>query len=265
MIADDPQALQLYVDGNCYSNPGGAGAYACVARFPEALNRPDEQVFEESFLETTNQRMELSACIRAFEYAAEHAGELGVGRVIIFTDSQYVYDCHRLAAAWRGGGWKNRDGRPIENVDLWRRFLAVRQKIRLRVDIQWRKGKTTPILKQVDRAAKAAGKNPRRRDFGFRGGKIARSMAPAGSASMYPADGGEATIRVYRTELIGKTANKISFTLLDESTGIYARKFFAYASPPIAGELHRQHCYRVRFNSNPRHPQIEELTGETPA
>lgn len=204
------------------------------------------------------------ACIRAFEYAAEHAGELGAQRVIVFTDSQYVYDCHRLAAAWRGNGWQNRDGRPIENVDLWRRFLAVRQGVRVRVDIRWKKGKTSPILKEVDRAAKAAGKNPRRRDFGFRSGKIARSMAPAGSASLYPADGGEATIRVYRTALIGKTSNKIFFDLLDKSTGAYIGKFVAYAPPAIAGELHRQHSYRVRFNANPRHPRIEELAGEAP-
>lgn len=181
MIADDPHALQLYIGGNCYGNPGGAGAYACVARFPEELNRPDELVFDASFHETTNQRMELSACIRAFEYAAEHSGELGAQRVIVFTDSRYVCECHPLAAAWRGNGWKNRNGRPIENVDLWRRFLAVRQKVRVRVDIHWKRGKTSPILNEVDRAAKAAGKNPRRPDFGFRTGKIARSMAPADS------------------------------------------------------------------------------------
>jgi hypothetical protein len=48
-------------------------------------------------------------------------------------------------------------------------------------------------------------------------------MAPAGSASLYPADGGEATIRVYRTALIGKTANKIFFDLLDERTGMLRR------------------------------------------
>lgn len=124
--------------------------------------------------------------------------------------------------------------------------------------------KTSPILKEVDRAAKTAGKNPRRRDLGFRTGKIARSMALVGSASLYPADGGKATIRVYRTALIGKTANKNFFDLLDESTGTYTRKFFAYAPPAIAGELHRQHSYRVSFNANPRHPRIKELAGEAP-
>jgi hypothetical protein len=121
------------------------------------------------------------------------------------------------------------------------------------------------ILWRPAGAAKAAGKNPRRRDFGFRTGKIARSKALAGSASLYPAGGGEATIRIYRTALIGKTANKIFFDLLDESTGTYSEKFFAYAPPAIAGELHRQHSYRVRFNANPRHPRIEELAGEAPA
>ena len=66
-MSDDPHALKLYIDGNCYQNPGGAGAIACVAHFPEDWNRPDEIIFNEGFHETTNNRMELSACIRALE------------------------------------------------------------------------------------------------------------------------------------------------------------------------------------------------------
>lgn len=78
-------------------------------------------------------------------------------------------------------------------------------------------------------AGKAAGKNPRRRDFGFRTGKIARPMAPADSASLYPADGGEAMLhRRSPGNCTGNTATESD------------------------------------FNANPRHTRIEELTGETP-
>ena len=48
-MSDDPHALKLYTDGNCYKNPGGAGAIACVAKFPESWNRDDEVIFKEGF------------------------------------------------------------------------------------------------------------------------------------------------------------------------------------------------------------------------
>jgi ribonuclease HI len=100
-MLDDPRALKLYIDGNCYGNPGGAGAIAGVAHFPDDWNREDELVFEEGFYETTNNRMELCACIRAFEYVVEKGTELGVERVLIVTDSLYVSENHRRAVTWR--------------------------------------------------------------------------------------------------------------------------------------------------------------------
>ena len=66
-MSDDPHALKLYIDGNCYKNPGGAGAIACVAKFPESWNRDDEIIFSKGFHETSNNRMELQACIKAYE------------------------------------------------------------------------------------------------------------------------------------------------------------------------------------------------------
>jgi hypothetical protein len=42
------------------------------------------------------------------------------------------------------------------------------------------------------------------------------------------------------------------------------QKCHAYACADIAAQLHRQHCYRVRFNRDPRHPMVEELIEELP-
>jgi hypothetical protein len=134
----------------------------------------------------------------------------------------------------------------------------------LRTDIAWTKGKKSPILKAVDREAKLAGKNPRKQDFGFRSGKVGRSKISGGSPSMYEAHGQEATIRVYRSMLIGKTDHKIIFDLFSDDAGLFGQKCFAYAVLSIAAKLHRQHCYRVKFNDDPRHPQIVELLQEVP-
>ena len=235
-----------------------------MAQYPDHWNRLDELLFEDGFHETTNQRMELSACIRAFEYLTEHGEALGVERVFIVTDSLYLYDNWQRAVAWRRNGWKNSHGRPIENSDLWRRFLSVRKQVRLRTDIEWQKGKKSPIRKTVDRAAKAAGKDPRRDDYGFRGGKIARSFARSGSASMYPARSQLAMIRVYRSALLRKSGHKITFDVFNDDQGVSVYKHFAYAEAAVANQLHRQHCYEVRFNSNPQFPQIEEILKEQP-
>lgn len=72
----DPRALKLYVDGSALKNPGGPGGLAGIVEFHEEMNRENEVIFEEGYLATTNNRME-------------------------------IYK------------WKNLDGRPVENPDLW--------------------------------------------------------------------------------------------------------------------------------------------------
>jgi hypothetical protein len=189
-------------------------------------------------------------------------GRVGVERVQIVTDSMYVYDNHKRAATWRSNKWLSADGRPLENSDLWKRFLSVRLNVRIRTEIIWQKGKKSPTLKMVDRTAKAAGKAPRKYDRGYRGGKVARSKVTGGSPLLYPAKGQEAVIRIYRSGLIRKTGHKLTFDLYDETSTSFVQKCTAYAEANIAGELQRQHCYRVRFNDHPKHPLIEEILGE---
>jgi ribonuclease HI len=261
-MSDDPHALKLYTDGSCYNNPGGAGAIACVAQFPEAWNRDDEIVFDEGFYETSNNRMELQACIKAYQYVADQGIALRVQRVLIVTDSLYITNNSKRAAAWRANKWCNASGRPIENSDLWKRFLSVQAKLRVRTEIVWKKGKKSPTLKMVDRAAKEAGKSPQNVDRGFRGGKVARSKVVGGSASLYAPRGQDEMIRIYRTGLIRKSGHKITFDLYDEPSASYLRKSFAYTDANLASELHRQNCYRVSFNNDPKYPIILRIVEE---
>ena len=206
--------------------------------------------------------MELSACIRALEYVAEKGKELGVERVLIVTDSKYVHDNHKRPATRRSNKWMNHAGVPIENPDLWKQFLTVLKNVKIRTEIIWKKGKKSPTLKMVDRAAKDAGKTPRKFDRGFRLGKVARSKVAKGSASMYVARGGTETIRIYRSGIIGKKSHKITFDRYDENAARYAEKCYAYAEIDMVSRLHRQHCYRVKFNNVPKHPMIEEVIEE---
>ena len=257
----DPNALKIYVDGSALKNPGGPGGIAGIAEFPENLNRDNEVIFEEGYIETTNNRMELRACIRAFEYARQFA--LRCQRIIVISDSQYLSDNHRRAPYWKKNGWKNADGKPVENADLWNELLLLRPKVRTSTEIQWVKGKSAPILKEVDRRAKAAANQPTNVDRGFRGGKVARSKTPGRSAStLFAACGQELVINVYRKKLVGKTEDKIYFDLFSEIKGEFTAKHHAFTTAEIAHELHRSHRYRVRFNDSPKHPIIESVLEE---
>lgn len=251
----DPHALKLYVDGSALENPGGPGGAAGIVEFPEHLSRGNEVIFEEGYVETTNNRMELRACIGALEYVRRAPSSLGISRVLIVTDSLYVNDNHRRAPYWKKNKWKNLDGKPVENSDLWNEFLLLRPKVRLITEVQWIKGKSTPLLKEVDRRAKAAAKHPIHIDRGFRGGKVSRSKTQSRDASsLFQARGQENAINIYRKKMVGRTQEKVYFDLLSEVGDEFVAKYYAYSTPEIANELHRGHCYKVRFGDNSRHP-----------
>jgi ribonuclease HI len=261
-VSEDPYALKLYIDRNAYDNPGGSGGIACFAEFPESWNRPNEEIFSEGFHESTNNRMELQACLRALEYVRDVANAMGIERVQIITDSLYVFENQRMPAIWRKNGWKTSAGRPIDNSDVWKRFLTLRPMSKVRTDITWREGKKSPILKSVDKSAKAAGKAPTQRDRGFRTGKVGRSKLTGGSSSLFSADGQEQVIRIYRSSLIGKTGHRVYFDVFDVLSGQYREKCRAYLGEALVEEFHRGHTYRVKFNADPRYPVIVEILEE---
>src|SRR4051812_34994232 len=102
----DPHSLKIYIDGSALKNPGGTGGVAAWLEFPIDWHMPDEELFAEGFHETTNQRMELLACIKAFKFVREQRYDSGVQRVQIVTDSKYVHDNFYRAERWKRDGWK---------------------------------------------------------------------------------------------------------------------------------------------------------------
>lgn len=257
----DPYALKIYIDGSTYRNPGHEGGLAGIAEFPESLNREPEIIFQESFDRTTNNRMELRACLLALEYIRANAKALGIGRALILSDSQYVIESHKIAHVWRKNGWRNRHGKPVENKELWREFLSLRSKSSVRTEIQWNLGKSTPVLKAVDKLAKKAAKSLlKRKDSGYRPGKVSRHKSEdRGAATLFPANSQELLIRVYAHTLVGKADCKVSFTVFSETETKSTRKHVAYVIGRDRGEIHRHHCYRVRFNDNSKYPVFEIL------
>jgi ribonuclease HI len=258
----DPHALQINTDGSCYRNPGGSSGCAAIVQYPEHLGRSDEQIVDFGCSESSNNRMELLACIQALKWIRSNSPWPGVSRVQIVTDSRYVKDNIIRVPSWRKNGWRNQFGAPIENRDLWKEFLTSHQKVGTTVHFEWTAGKKSPILKAIDRAAKAAAKRGGQDiDRGFRPGIIAKSLVK-GTATPFPANGQLAVIRPYKKTLAGKSENKVRFDVFLEDSGTYSQSCYAFVSPVLAAELHRQHGYRVRFNDSPNYPQVMEIVEE---
>ena len=261
----DPRAIRIHTDGSAYRNPGHVSGCAVIVRFPEHLNRGDEIVVDFGCPRSTNQRMELTACIEGLKWVRQNRPWDGVTCVLIITDATYVTNYIGLAPTWKSNGWRGSNGQPILNSDLWDDLLKARAKAGIRIQFVWQKGKTTDIANRVDEMAKAAAKRGGvNEDRGYKPGAYCRSMVKGGVAAPYPAAGQTAVIRPYAKKPVSRVEERLSFNVFDESKQAYESKFFAFASRTMSFELHRWHGYRVRFNDNPKYPQILDCLKEVP-
>jgi ribonuclease HI len=261
----DPHAIHIYTDGSCYENPGGRSGCAAVVQFPEHLSRADEEIVDFGCAESSNNRMELMACIKAIQWIRENEPWPDVCRAIIVTDSTYVTDnITYRARSWKQNSWRNRHGEPKANDDLWDTLLKTRAKPKIRVDFVWGRGKQSEITKRVDGAAKrAASRGGFDTDRGYRPGGVSRSMVrDRGVAARFDANGQIVVVRPYVKKVMHKGELRISFNIFDESAGTYAGKFFAFAGKSLGAELHLGNGHRVRFGTDPKYPvMLERIEG----
>jgi len=101
--------VKIYTDGACYRNPG-PGGWGAIIRY-----RRHEKELSGSAIETTNNRMELTAAIEAVKTLNRPC------QIDIYTDSQYV----RLGITqgiknWKARGWKTANKKRVKNQDLWK-------------------------------------------------------------------------------------------------------------------------------------------------
>ena len=101
-------AVQIFTDGACSGNPG-PGGWAAILRFGDH----EREIFGGEAL-TTNNRMELTAAIKALEALKRSC------TVTLYTDSRYVMDgIVQWMPRWKKNGWKTSDKKPVKNGDLW--------------------------------------------------------------------------------------------------------------------------------------------------
>jgi len=136
-----PQVV-IYTDGACSGNPG-PGGWGAILTLGENVKEicggePD----------TTNNRMELMAAIRALEALTKTCS------VELHTDSTYVMKgISEWIHNWKRRGWRTADNKPVKNDDLWRRLDEARG--RHQVTWKWVKGHAGhPMNERADELAR---------------------------------------------------------------------------------------------------------------
>jgi ribonuclease HI len=103
--------VEIFTDGACSGNPG-PGGWGAILRYGET-----EKELNGGEPETTNNRMEMMAAIKAIE-AVRHPCEIH-----LHTDSEYLRQgITTWIHSWKARGWKTADKKPVKNVDLWQRL-----------------------------------------------------------------------------------------------------------------------------------------------
>jgi ribonuclease HI len=102
------EMIDIYSDGACKGNPGPGGWGALL------VSGGHRKEICGGELDTTNNRMEMTAVIRALEQIKRPS------RVRVHTDSQYVQKgVSEWMAGWKRRNWRTADGKPVKNQDLW--------------------------------------------------------------------------------------------------------------------------------------------------
>ena len=112
--------IEIYTDGACRGNPG-PGGWAALLR----IGGHEREISGAEAL-TTNNRMELTAVIRALE-ALKRPVEAR-----LYTDSEYVRrGVTEWLPAWKARGWRTAERKPVKNQDLWQQLDGLRMPHRI--------------------------------------------------------------------------------------------------------------------------------------
>ena len=107
--------IAVYTDGSSLGNPGPGGYGAVIP------SSGGNRELSGGFRKTTNNRMELLACIVGLEQFKTPSA------VAIYSDSRYVVDgiTKGWAIRWQRNDWRKSTGDKALNIDLWERLLSL--------------------------------------------------------------------------------------------------------------------------------------------
>lgn len=253
-------ALNIYTDGSSLQRPrrGGVGI-----RYIIINDAGDEEWQDEcptGYKEGTNNEMELMAPILALRGTPAEMMTNNVQRIYIFTDSQYVRDhLHRAQTYWPANGWCNRNGKPIENVKLWKGLVREVKNAPKRVYFKWVKGHGTnkhnkAVHKLATKSAQGFLNEPLSIQSVRR--KYSKESVDKGSVKM---EGQTIDIRIITDKRMREQKLwRYKYEVLP-SDSRYAGKVDIIFSEHL---LRAHHSFRVRVCDNQNNPRIVDIIEE---
>lgn len=116
------EEMQIYCDGACSGNQfdNNNGGWGAILKYKNHVKKTYGG--EDN---TSNQRMELTACIKALETIKVNSIHID-----LYCDSAYLINCmnEKWYERWERNNWRNAKNKPVENQDLWVRLLALIRK-----------------------------------------------------------------------------------------------------------------------------------------
>lgn len=147
--------IEIYTDGSSLGNPGRGGWGAVVVsdgKIIEELGGHDK--------DTTNNRMELKACIEALKYLRK-SDFLNIKEVTIHADSTYVLSGVTIwIFGWEKNGWRTANKKPVMNQELWKELISLVRESKTRIIWQKVKGHSGHVYNdRADEIARTSAEN----------------------------------------------------------------------------------------------------------
>ena len=119
--------VEIFTDGACRGNPG-MGGWGAIIR----INEKEDYIYGGD-KNTTNNRMELTAAIKALEFLEKSS------EVVLTTDSEYVKNgITDWIKTWENNGWRTANKKPVKNKECWLQLDVEVQ--RHQIEWKWVKG-----------------------------------------------------------------------------------------------------------------------------
>ncbi len=126
-VEQSTPTVTIYSDGGAQPNPG-AGGWAAILIYGDV-----QKEISGGEADTTNNRMELTAAVRALEALNRPC------RVVFYTDSQYLKNgITTWIKNWKKNGWRTANRKPVLNQDLWEALDA--QTAKHNITWKWTRG-----------------------------------------------------------------------------------------------------------------------------
>ncbi len=256
--------LKIFTDGSQYSSPRKGGVGILFVTVDEAGNEVAEPLVVPGYKYSTNNQMEVQAALIALKETIRHKDLNRFKKVIIFSDSMYLVENFKNALFnWSRNGWRNFDGKPISNADIWKDLLKQVKSLRqlgTTVDFKWVKGHSkNEFNKEADRLAKQSAKNPLNEPILVQ--SIRRKWFPGVTEpGVVKLHGQRIQVGILSTvPLRMGRGYQHRYQVLSKRSEFYKKIDLIFSDNFLVSD---GHCYNVRVNDDNAYPKILEVYSE---